>query len=158
MKILLATDGSAHSKASVEEIANRTFPANTKVRIVSAYEKSSLTMKMEPMGALREYNAALDKKALKAAEKVAEGAANNFTTLGALVITFSVMALAEVGRAMRFINILFALWLIVAMFLINAVPSNALWNAIISGVLLIALSFRKGKIQEKYGTFDRYIV
>lgn len=76
MKILLAIDGSAHSKAAVEAIANRPFPANTKVRIVSAYEKSSLTMKMEPMGALLEYHAELDKNALQAAEKVTKGAAN----------------------------------------------------------------------------------
>ena len=84
-------------------------------------------------------------------------AAGNFTTLGALVITFSIMAMAEVGRAIRFINILFALWLIIAVFLINTIPANALWNAIISGVILIALSFPKGKILEKYGTFDKYI-
>ena len=88
---------------------------------------------------------------------VTGAAANNFTTLGALVITFSITAMAEVGRAVRFINILFALWLIAAVFLINAVPASALWNAIISGVLLIALSFPKGKIREKYGTFDRYV-
>ncbi|HEY8658496.1 MAG TPA: vitamin K epoxide reductase family protein [Hanamia sp.] len=85
-------------------------------------------------------------------------AANNFTTLGALVVTFSVIAMAEVGRALRFINILFSLWLIVAMLLINAVPANALWNAIISGVTLMALSFPKGRIREKYGTFDKYII
>jgi len=85
-------------------------------------------------------------------------AANNFTTLGALVVTFSVIAMAEVGRALRFINIIFAFWLIAAMFLVNVVPANAFWNAIISGVALIALSFPKGKIREKYGSFDRYIV
>jgi uncharacterized membrane protein len=85
-------------------------------------------------------------------------AANQFTTLGALAVTFSVMAMAEVGRAIRFINIVFAAWLIVAMLLIKDVSSQALWNAIISGVLLIALSFRKGRIREKYGTFDRFIV
>ena len=42
MKILLATDGSAHSKAAVEEVARRPFPLNTKVRIVSAYERTPL--------------------------------------------------------------------------------------------------------------------
>jgi hypothetical protein len=89
---------------------------------------------------------------------VTGAAANNFTTLGALVVTFSVMAMAEVGRTLRFINILFSLWLIVAMLVLNAVPANALWIAIISGVALIALSFPKGRIQEKYGTFDKYIV
>ncbi len=40
MKILLATDGSAHSNAAVEEIANRPFPDDTKVLIMSAYENS----------------------------------------------------------------------------------------------------------------------
>ncbi len=48
-------------------------------------------------------------------------------------------------------------WLIAAMFLLKNVPAQALWNAIISGVIVIALSFPKGRIREKYGTFDRYI-
>ncbi|GAC1590111.1 MAG: hypothetical protein NVS3B8_03880 [Chitinophagaceae bacterium] len=81
---------------------------------------------------------------------VAGSAAGNFTTLGALVVTSSVIAMAEVGRAIRFINIVLALWLIVAMFLVKDVPSQALWNAIISGTVLIALSFPKGRIREKY--------
>ncbi len=75
-----------------------------------------------------------------------------------MVVTFSVIAMAEVGRAIRFINIAFAVWLIVAMFLLKDVPAQALWNAIISGAALMALSFPKGRIREKYGTFDRYIV
>ena len=41
MKILLATDGSAHSNAAVEEIANRPFPEGTQVLIMSAYENTS---------------------------------------------------------------------------------------------------------------------
>ena len=89
---------------------------------------------------------------------VAGTAANNFTTLGALVVTFSVIAMAEVCRALRFINIAFALWLIAAMFIIKDVPGQALWNAIISGAALIALSFLKGRIRESYGTFDKYII
>ena len=89
---------------------------------------------------------------------VTGSAANNFTTLGALVITFSVMAMAEVGRALRFANMAFAAWLMVALFIINDVPSQALWNGIISGAALIAVSLPKGRIREKYGTFDRYIV
>lgn len=84
--------------------------------------------------------------------------ADNFTTLGALVVTFSVIAMAEVGRALRLLNILFAVWLIVAMFLLNNASSTALWNAIISGAVLIVLSLPKGRIREKYGTFDRYII
>ena len=41
MKILLATDGSVHSNAAVEEIANRPFPDGTEVLILSVYENTS---------------------------------------------------------------------------------------------------------------------
>ena len=69
MKIILAIDGSKHSKATVEEVASRPFPPNTFVRIVSAYESIPLKMRMEPMGALREYHAEIERNALKAAEQ-----------------------------------------------------------------------------------------
>ena len=55
MKILLATDGSAHSKAAVEEVARRPFPPNTKVRIVSAYERTPLITTVEPMGCRKSF-------------------------------------------------------------------------------------------------------
>ncbi|MEO7694814.1 MAG: vitamin K epoxide reductase, partial [Chryseolinea sp.] len=84
--------------------------------------------------------------------------ANHLTTIGALIVTFTVIAMAEVGRSLRFLNIAFALWIIVASFLVKDPSDNALWIAIASGVLLTGLSFRKGKISESYGTFDRYIV
>lgn len=89
---------------------------------------------------------------------VSGAVANNFTTLGALVVTFSVIAMAEVGRALRFMNIAFVLWLIVSMFLIEDVPLFALYNAILSGIAVIVLSIRRGSINEKYGTFDSCIV
>lgn len=76
MKILLATDGSAYSKAAVEEVARRPFPPNTKVRIVSSYESTPLiTTAMTPMGVSQEYYAKVDHYALKAAENTTENAA-----------------------------------------------------------------------------------
>ena len=75
MKILLATDGSAHSKAAVEEVANRPFPLKTEVRIVSAYAKISLLMKTEPMGASQEYYAEANHYALQKAKNTIENAA-----------------------------------------------------------------------------------
>lgn len=75
MKILLATDGSAYSKAAVEEVANRPFPLKTEVRIVSAYEKISLLMKTELMGASQEYYAEADHYALQKAKNTIENAA-----------------------------------------------------------------------------------
>lgn len=44
MKILLATDGSAHSKAAVDELIKRELPLNTEVRIVSAFESPMLIL------------------------------------------------------------------------------------------------------------------
>ena len=75
MKILLATDGSAHSKAAVEEIARRPFPVNTKVRIVTAYESSAAITSVGPMGVTQEYYAEADRLALKMAENILETAA-----------------------------------------------------------------------------------
>ena len=75
MKILLATDGSSHSRAAVEEVANRPFPLKTEVRIVSAYAKISLLMKTEPMGASQEYYAEADHYALQKAKNTIENAA-----------------------------------------------------------------------------------
>lgn len=76
MKILLAIDGSAHSKVTIDKISVRLLPPNTKVRIVTAYQTTPLTMRMEPMGALREYHAEIARNALKVAEKITEDAAN----------------------------------------------------------------------------------
>ncbi len=74
MKILLATDGSAHSKAVVKQFAGRTFAPNTKVRIISAYERSFKVYAF-PIISLNEYNADADKYLLKSAEAAVEHAA-----------------------------------------------------------------------------------
>lgn len=74
MKILLATDGSAHSKAMVNQFAGRTFAPNTKVLIICAYEKSYVTY-ASPMGAMNEYNAEADKVLQKSAAEATENAA-----------------------------------------------------------------------------------
>ena len=74
MKILLATDGSAHSKAMVIQFAGRTFAPNTKVRIISAYLGASYMMYAAPISALSEYYATIDKTSLKFAENASESA------------------------------------------------------------------------------------
>ncbi|MEO7768673.1 MAG: universal stress protein [Ferruginibacter sp.] len=74
MKILLATDGSSHSKAMVKQFAGRTFAPNTKVLIISAYERSFMVY-ASPMGAMNEYNADVDKFLLKSATAATENAA-----------------------------------------------------------------------------------
>lgn len=75
MKILLSTDGSVYSNAAVKEVANRPFPANTKVCIISVYQKISPITILEPMGVSQEHYTEIDHNALKAAEKITENAA-----------------------------------------------------------------------------------
>lgn len=79
--------------------------------------------------------------------------------VGALVVTFSIMAFAEVGRAVRFINIPFGAWLIAAPWLLDGVPSTlAAWGGVLCGVLLIVLALPRGPIRDSYASWDRYVV
>ncbi|MHA4807852.1 universal stress protein [Flavitalea flava] len=75
MKILLATDGSTHSKAMVKKFAIRTLASNTKLRIISAYEKPSTVMYLDPVGISNDYYGISLKYSLKLAEKAIENAA-----------------------------------------------------------------------------------
>ena len=85
--------------------------------------------------------------------------ANSDHLIGALVVTFAIMAWAEVGRAARFINIPFGIWLIAAPWLLDGIASSlAVWNGLICGVLLIVLAIPRGKIKNSYAGWDRYIV
>ena len=79
--------------------------------------------------------------------------------VGLLVVTFSIMAWAEVGRAIRFINIPFGAWLIAAPWLLDGIASPlAAWNGVISGALLIMLALPRGQTRDSYAGWDRYIV
>jgi hypothetical protein len=84
-------------------------------------------------------------------------AAHSDHLIGALIVTATVIALADVGRAVRFINILLGAWVIVSPWLLNGASANAKWSDMIAGALVILLSFRRGAIGERYGDFERFI-
>ena len=84
--------------------------------------------------------------------------ANSNHVAGALIITFTVIAMSEVGRPIRYILILFGLWLIAAPWIFSTDHEMAKWSGVIAGVVLILLSLRRGKVQDKRGSFDKYIV
>ena len=77
--------------------------------------------------------------------------------VGALVVTFAVISMSEVTRSVRFIHILFGLWIIAAPWILGTDQDMAKWNGVISGIILIALVFPKGKIEDKRGNFDKHI-
>lgn len=88
----------------------------------------------------------------------AEGAlANADHLIGALVITVAVTAFAEVGRPVRYLNALFGAALLVVPFVYGA-SGAVMISEIVSGVLLIVLSIRRGPVRNRYGSWDRRIV
>jgi len=74
-------------------------------------------------------------------------------------MTVAVCAMAEVARPLRFINLLFGLWLIAAPWLLVDRTAGAAWNDVASGLIIIALSLPRGqRSAEHYGAWDRYVV
>lgn len=76
MKILIATDGSAHSKAMVKSYAERDFLPGTEVRVITAYQASSHMLNTATMGVLNAFYKATDEEALHCAETAAKTAAD----------------------------------------------------------------------------------
>jgi hypothetical protein len=77
--------------------------------------------------------------------------------LGALVVTVAVIALADVGRALRFVNVLFGAWFIAAPWLLSGGTAVSAGNDVIAGVALILLSLPRGPVGERYGSWQRFI-
>ncbi len=86
-----------------------------------------------------------------------EGMANADHIIGALALTVVVIAFAETGRACRFLLIPLGAALFVTPFLYNAEIISVI-ASMICGALLIALSFRKGKILNSYGLWDKAVL
>ena len=79
--------------------------------------------------------------------------------VGALVLTTAIIAWAEVARPLRFLNIGFGLWLIVAPWFLAGGTIGGSLIGVLSGIALLVLSLPRGKRSaEHYGSWDRYIV
>ena len=92
-----------------------------------------------------------------AAFKSVSPAAHADHVLGALVVVVAAIAMAEVGRAARFLNILLALGIIAAPWALTGASPLARWNDLAAGLLVIGVSVRRGPIRERYGSWNRYI-
>ncbi|WP_149193597.1 vitamin K epoxide reductase family protein [Luteimonas suaedae] len=79
--------------------------------------------------------------------------------VGALIVTVAVMAMAEVGRALRFVNVALGLWLVIAPWVLEGAGTAAAWAGVVIGLAVVALSLPRGKrSREHYGGWDRYVV
>ena len=85
--------------------------------------------------------------------------ANSDHLSGALVLTISVCAFAEVVRPLRFLNLPFGLWLLAAPWLLSGATSGAATiNDMIAGIVIILFSVPKGPRREDYGSWTRFVI
>lgn len=76
--------------------------------------------------------------------------------VGALVITFTIAALAPVARLGRFLNTLLGIVLLFAPLVAGAGWAALIFSAL-CGLALIALSIPRGRVDGSFGTWDRFI-
>lgn len=84
-------------------------------------------------------------------------AAHSDNLFGALVVTVAIIAMADVGRATRYLNVLFGAWVVIAPWLMTGATMGARMNDAIAGGLIVLLSYRRGPVSERYGSYARFI-
>ena len=85
------------------------------------------------------------------------GMANADHVIGSLVITVSAIACAEIGRSLRFVNLLLGAALFVTPFVFDASGMALVSSALCGGVLML-LSLWRGPVTQRYGSWNRWIV
>lgn len=88
----------------------------------------------------------------------AGAAADSDHVAGSLVVTFSIMAWAEVARPLRYANLVFGAWLVLAPWLVAGFPAPAAAAGAAAGIALILLSIPRGAVQSHYAQWDERIV
>ena len=83
--------------------------------------------------------------------------ADTTDVVSALIVTISIISFAEVIRAARFLNVLLGVLLAVAVFVLPEGNQTAVWHHVIAGIVVILLSLPRGKIKERYGSWDKMI-
>ena len=66
--------------------------------------------------------------------------------------------MAEAARPARFINLLLGVALMFAPFMFDGGSRVADLAGVAAGILLVALSFPRGRIDNTYGAWSRYLV
>lgn len=82
-------------------------------------------------------------------------ASDNDHLIGSLVVTFSIIAWGNVARPVRFINIGFGAWLLVAPALVPGYAGVAAVASVAIGIALVWLALPMGRIPTHMGAWDR---
>lgn len=77
-------------------------------------------------------------------------AADHDHIVGPVVATFACVAIWEATRAVRWANLPIGLWMLAAPWVLNF-PAPATTNALLSGLLIAALSIPRGRFTHRFG-------
>ncbi len=83
--------------------------------------------------------------------------ANADHLIGSLAVTVSVIAWAEVARAVRYLNVALGVALLITPF-VHQPGDAATVASFVAGVLLIAAALPRGPVRARYGSWERLIV
>jgi hypothetical protein len=89
---------------------------------------------------------------------VSGAAADSSHLAGALVVTWAVIAFGEVARPARLLNILMGIWIAGAPWFLSGATDVSRWADVFVGVALVALSVRRGRIDEQFGGWNRRLI
>jgi hypothetical protein len=85
-------------------------------------------------------------------------AADSHHLTGALIVTWAVIAFGEVVRPVRLLNIPCGLWVAISPWVLSGATGASRWIGVLVGLLLVALSVRRGRIEEQYGGWNRFLI
>lgn len=78
--------------------------------------------------------------------------------VGALAVVMAVIAMAEVVRTVRFVNILAGLSAATLPWLVSGASITERWNDVMVGAAIVLLSIPRGPMRQRYGSWSRYVV
>ena len=79
-------------------------------------------------------------------------------TAGPLLVTVSIVSMAEAARSFRFFNIVLGSWLLIAPWILSGATTPFMWNNSLIGIAVILLSLSKGKITQRFGGWSKHII
>lgn len=123
------------------------------VRIVAAMELTNVPWNLLLSAAL-----GVGLMAAPAVLGIRGAAADSHHLAGALVVTWAIIAFGEVARPVRLLNIAMGVWVAGAPWLLAGATDISRWADLLVGGLLVALSLRRGRIDERFGGWNRYLV
>jgi len=74
----------------------------------------------------------------------------NDRIIGPIVASMAIIAIWEISRPLRWVNVVLGAWLLIAPWLLEH-PPDARWNSLAAGTLVLAFSLVKGKRTHQVG-------